>query len=435
MLGQSMKAVTVVTILLLLFVSACLGQGFSNDNHGTRAVGQANAFAARASDPSAIWYNPAGITQLNGTHIYLGGCGLIHNPEYHSQYYQASYTSDNHFVISPHIYLSHQLSKNIWAGLGFSAPTNHLQDWGDDPVNHAVRASENFKVHSYVISPCLSVKINEKISIGLGMHYQMSNIRHVKWDRSEIENLAQQELGITVTDYYLRSEYKLSGKGLAFFGGIQARISEALLLGFAYQGGWDNESTGTLDFKHKDTEYPDLDPLVEAAFPDADVVLNGRTMVHQFTIGLGIIFSSKFECEVNYNYKLWFLLERWKYSLSKPYIQEDLSYTDEGEISWKWENSGSLRLGGEYHVNPSLDVRAGLSFNSSPVPDKRLMAAVPDSKHWDIHMGVGYQINKWKIDIGYVHKFYTERANPDWYGMMLEKSQGSLFAISFGMEI
>lgn len=435
MFEQSMKAGTVVTILLLLFVSTCFGQGFSNDNHGTRAVGQANAFTARASDPSAIWYNPAGITQLNGTHIYLGGCGLIRNPEYHSQYYQASYTSDNHFVVSPHIYLTHQLSKNLWAGLGFSTPTNYLQDWGDDPVNHAVRASDNFEVHTSVISPCLSVKINEMISIGLGLHYQMSNIRHVKWDRIEIENLAQQELGITVTDYYLRSEYKVSNNGLAFFGGIQARISEALLLGFAYQGGSDNESTGTLDFKHKDTEYPDLDPLVKEAFPDADIVMNGRTMVHQFTFGLAVILSSKFECEVNYNYKLWFLLEKWEYSLSKPHIQEDLSYSAEGEVPWKWENSGSLRLGCEYHVNPSLDVRAGLSFNSSPVPDELLMAAVPESKHWDIHLGAGYKINKWEIGIGYVHKFYTKRANPDWYGMMLEKNQGSLFAISLGMEI
>jgi len=435
MLEQSMKVANVVTILLLLFVSVCFGQGFSNDNHGTRAVGQANAFTARASDPSAIWYNPAGITQLNGTHIYLGGCGMIRNPEYYSQFYQASYTSDNHFVMSPHIYLTLQLSKNLWAGLGFSTPTNYLQDWGDDPVNHAVRTSDTFKVYSYVISPCLSVKIHEKISIGLGMHYQMSNIRLVKWDRIEIENLAQQELGITVTDYYLRSDYKLSSKGLAFFGGIQARMSETLLLGFAYQGGWDNESTGTLDFKHKDTEYPNLDPLVEAAFPDADIVLNGRTMVHQLTFGLGVIVSSKFECEVNYNHKLWSQSERWEYSLSNPHIEEDLSYTDEGEVSWNWENSGSLRLGGEYHVNPSLDVRAGLSFNSSPIPNNSLMAVVPDSKHWDVHLGAAYKINKWKIDIGYVHKFYTKRANLDWYGMMLEKSQGSLFAISLGMEI
>ncbi len=126
MLKQSMKAGTVVTILFFLFVSACFGQGFSNDNQGARAIGQANAFTARASDPSAIWYNPAGVTQLTGFHIYIGGSGLNHNPEYYSEFYQDTYHSDNHLVISPHIYLSYQLSDNIWTGLGFSTPINYL---------------------------------------------------------------------------------------------------------------------------------------------------------------------------------------------------------------------------------------------------------------------------------------------------------------------
>ena len=58
-----------ILILLIILPSICFSQGFSNDNNGTRAIGQANAFTARASDPSAIWYNPAGITQLQGMNI------------------------------------------------------------------------------------------------------------------------------------------------------------------------------------------------------------------------------------------------------------------------------------------------------------------------------------------------------------------------------
>ncbi|MFC2088165.1 OmpP1/FadL family transporter [Calditrichota bacterium] len=435
MLEKFIRIKIAIIILLAVFTSICFSQGFSNDNHGTRAIGQANAFTARASDPSAIWYNPAGIAQLTGTHFYLGWSGLNRNLEYYSEFYQDTYNSDNHLVISPHIYLSYQLSNNIWAGLGFSTPINFLQDWGDNPEQHAVRCTDEFKVHSYVISPCFSFKIHKNISIGLGMHYQMSNIKLERWDRIEIENLAQQELGITMTDYYLRSVYKLTSNGFAFFGGIQARISEELLLGFVYQGGQDSESTGTFDFKHKDTEYTDLDPLVRAAFPDADVVLNGRTNVHQLTFGLAVILSKKFECEVNYNYKLWAQLESWKYSLSNPILQEDLSYSDKGEAPMNWENSGSFRLGSEYHFSPSLDARAGFSINSSPVPDKWLMTPVPDSRHLDIHWGAGYKINKWTIDIGYVHKFYKKRVNLQWYGMRLRENQGSLFAISLGKEI
>ena len=281
----------------------------------------------------------------------------------------------------------------------------------------------------------MSVKIHEKISIGLGLNYQLSNFHLIKWDGQEIENLAQQAFGITITDYYLRSEYKLSNNGFAFFTGIQAQVSESVLLGFVYQGSHNSESSGNLDYQHKSTEYTDLDPLVKAAFPDGDMDLVGRTNVNQFTFGLALILNNQFDCEVNYNYKLWSQLKTWKYSLSKHILQEDLSYTNEGEVPWKWQDSESWRIGGEYHINQFLDVRIGLSINSSPIPDEGLMSVVPNSSHWDIHLGMGYKMNNYVIDIGYVHKFYKKRVNMAWYGMTLKEIQGSLFAVSLGREI
>src|SRR5262249_44534930 len=40
--------------------------------HGARAIGQAGAFAARASDPSAIFYNPAAIAKLQNFQLEAG---------------------------------------------------------------------------------------------------------------------------------------------------------------------------------------------------------------------------------------------------------------------------------------------------------------------------------------------------------------------------
>lgn len=39
---------------------------------GAAAAGQAEAFSAQADDPSALFYNPAGLTQLNGVQLYAG---------------------------------------------------------------------------------------------------------------------------------------------------------------------------------------------------------------------------------------------------------------------------------------------------------------------------------------------------------------------------
>src|SRR5256885_5700092 len=41
-------------------------------DQGAAAAGQSDAFTAQADDPSAIYYNPAGMTQLRRVQAYLG---------------------------------------------------------------------------------------------------------------------------------------------------------------------------------------------------------------------------------------------------------------------------------------------------------------------------------------------------------------------------
>jgi long-chain fatty acid transport protein len=58
--------------LLLAAPTLVHAEGFRLLDHGTAAAGQASAFAAQADDPSALYYNPAGLTQLPGFQAYVG---------------------------------------------------------------------------------------------------------------------------------------------------------------------------------------------------------------------------------------------------------------------------------------------------------------------------------------------------------------------------
>ena len=51
-------------LLLLLIPASAHAGGFEIPDNGTRALGRSGAFAVRADDPSAIYYNPAGLTRL-----------------------------------------------------------------------------------------------------------------------------------------------------------------------------------------------------------------------------------------------------------------------------------------------------------------------------------------------------------------------------------
>src|SRR4051812_2085002 len=46
--------------------------GYASELLDAKAMGQANAFVAEADNPSAIYYNPAGLTQLSDTQLSIG---------------------------------------------------------------------------------------------------------------------------------------------------------------------------------------------------------------------------------------------------------------------------------------------------------------------------------------------------------------------------
>ncbi|WP_447979365.1 OmpP1/FadL family transporter [Candidatus Nitrospira bockiana] len=72
------RGATLVLLLtpLLVLTSLCAraqAGSFRIFNQGAAASGQAAAFTAQADDPSAVYYNPAGMTQLRGLQFYGGG--------------------------------------------------------------------------------------------------------------------------------------------------------------------------------------------------------------------------------------------------------------------------------------------------------------------------------------------------------------------------
>ncbi|MBK9608413.1 MAG: outer membrane protein transport protein [Betaproteobacteria bacterium] len=63
------------SVLLLSFPllgGPALAGGLSTPGQGARALGVAGAFTAVADDGSAVYYNPAGISQIDGTSIETG---------------------------------------------------------------------------------------------------------------------------------------------------------------------------------------------------------------------------------------------------------------------------------------------------------------------------------------------------------------------------
>ena len=62
-----------VALTIALTSPSARAGGFEIPDNGTEALGRGGAFVAKADDPTAIQYNPAGLAQQRGTRVLLDG--------------------------------------------------------------------------------------------------------------------------------------------------------------------------------------------------------------------------------------------------------------------------------------------------------------------------------------------------------------------------
>src|SRR5947209_1056371 len=71
-LSITCRAIVLTCIALFVLQRSARGGAIEVPMQSSKAAAQADAFTAQADDPSAIYYNPAGLTQLHGTQMTVG---------------------------------------------------------------------------------------------------------------------------------------------------------------------------------------------------------------------------------------------------------------------------------------------------------------------------------------------------------------------------
>src|SRR5512134_2178984 len=68
-----------VLVVLMFSAASAMAAGFRLPEAGAKAMGMGFAFTAQADDPSAIYFNPAGLTQLEGQNLMVGATFIRNN--------------------------------------------------------------------------------------------------------------------------------------------------------------------------------------------------------------------------------------------------------------------------------------------------------------------------------------------------------------------
>src|SRR5580658_9383203 len=116
------------------FAGKVFANGFDLPDQDAFATGRGEAFVATADNPSAIYYNPAGISQLNGDNLRGGLYGIYYNPSYSPPATAPNagntYHSSYNLAGIPQLFYTHTFTNTILSlGLGVYAPFGGNIDW------------------------------------------------------------------------------------------------------------------------------------------------------------------------------------------------------------------------------------------------------------------------------------------------------------------
>jgi long-chain fatty acid transport protein len=143
---------------------------------GAAASAMSNAFAAQADDPSALHYNPAGMTQLQGIQFMAGALASGGSTNFTSvtgvtargdRNGSAAWPPPGHLFITANLKdLGITILGDLSAGLGLTVPFGSLTRWPNDgPFRSATTFSA---LPLFDIKPTLAYKATENLSLGLG---------------------------------------------------------------------------------------------------------------------------------------------------------------------------------------------------------------------------------------------------------------------------
>jgi long-chain fatty acid transport protein len=364
------------------------GEGFRILDHGASATGQAAAFAAQADDASAIHYNPAGMTQLEGIQfsggaLFIGGDvrfnsasggkvkggfdGTIANPP------------PTTFFLTAHLpALGLKNLPNWTAGIGVTIPYAVQLDYPDNSsiapiLTHAALPLLDIK-------PTLAYKFNDYLSVGGGLDiYTFASFLgegHGEFQRNPGNN---QEANGTDTALGFNASLLLTP--------IRNETGKPLLnFGFVYRNGADLKLKG--DFLANGAKVADARTTVE--LPDIYTwALAGwpiRNARHEWKIEVDVEYADWTDFK-----DLDLHLSDFKNPALPPGFIQTISQPRNYRDTWL------LLIGTEYKAlsplalpNWEVALRAGYIRSETPIPSRTFEPAVPDSDYNAFSAGVGF---------------------------------------------
>ena len=389
---------TLPVVLVLLFIaSTSFAAGFRLPEAGVKAMGMGFAFTAVADDPSAIYFNPAGLTQLKGQNVMLGVTYVRENGGEFSGTTPLTFNGETfdsrtetqkslNFFIPNAYYTRTTNSGNVAYGVGIFAPFGLGQEYKDKDSSIFRNQTTKIDLQTIVINPTIAFNITEFLSVGGGIDYMYGK---VKYDKTPLVPAAFGGPG------FFKASLEGTGDAWGYNFGLLLKPSKNVKVGFNYRSPFHLQLKDG-DFKTSDNTSAGFTGI----FPPGTTKATGKLEIPA-TAALGVaVILDRLTLSADADWTFWSSYKELKITNKTNPAFNSTTRKD-------WKDVCAVRLGAEYRVTDPLALRAGFVYDPTPVPADTMGPDLPDATRLNYMVGAGYKIGKVTIDgaLMYIQKF------------------------------
>jgi long-chain fatty acid transport protein len=383
---------SVLSVALLVTPMMSNAAGFALIEQSGSGMGNAYAGAsAIAEDASTIYFNPAGMTYIEGTQV-VGALHLIKpSGEFNNEGSLPGATiplgnrplggeggdiGDLAFV--PNFYYKRDISEAVKFGLGVGAPFGLKTEYSKDWIGRFQGIKSELKTVN--INPALAFKVNDQLSLGFGVS--------AMWIQAELTsaiNLGAQE-----------SSLKIKGDdwGFGYNLGAIYQITKDTRLGLAFRSKVDQKLRG--DSKSPVTTF-DANPNFR---------LNGD-LTAETTLPETLSLSSFTHLNQDWDLLGDVTWTRWSRFRELRILRENGSTL--GLTPENWNNTMRYSVALNYKYSDTLKLRGGLAYDEEAIDDEFRTVRIPGNDRKWLTFGAGWQATpSTQLDIGYAHLFVSD---------------------------
>ena len=387
---QLMKPRLIPVLLAVAFSGGASASGFQLfGEQSASGIGNAGAgSAAVAENAGTIYYNPAGMTQLQAREVSAGISAIKTSFEFSNNGSITPGLSGNGgdaggWGFVPNAYLSWQVSQDIYLGLGLGAPYGLKTEYDSTSWVGAAQAI-SFDIKTINLNPSIAWRANDWLSLGFGLNWQKIDAEYIRRAGTNgVPGIPAGVLPNTTVNMEIDDSSWGWNVGALFKPAAQTKI------GVSYRSKVKFETDGNISLSGPSAAVNaggSSGAKAEIDLPD--------TFILSLAQGIG---------------ERWELLGDISWTGWSSIPEVDIIRTSGAQngrtaqiLETQFDDAWRFALGANYKLDDAIKLRFGIAYDQTPVPSaQHRLVSLPDNDRTWFSTGVQWKPNKTSaLDLG-----------------------------------